>query len=98
MLVARTGFDEKELHYRLKFIDEKNQIKTGERRMMRVSAFELASATNRLTDRFFFLNVKSRQVSLDRLFSDPYLRQEDRIGLKQKTDPVTGFTAEQGPA
>jgi len=31
----KTGFDEKELHYRLKFIDEKNQIKTGERRMMR---------------------------------------------------------------
>ena len=31
----------------------------------------------------FFLRTKSRQVSLDRLFSDPYFRQEGRIFLSE---------------
>ena len=33
---------------------------------------------------FLFQSSKSRQVSLDRLFPGPYLRQEDRTGLKHR--------------
>ena len=33
---------------------------------------------------FLFLSIKSRQVSLDRLFSGPIFRQKGRIGLKDR--------------
>jgi hypothetical protein len=43
------------------------------------------STKNRLTDRFFIPELyKSRQVSLDRLFSEPYFGQEGKAGLKYK--------------
>ena len=51
------------------------------------------STKNRRTG-FIFLSFKSRQVSLDRLFSGPYLRQEG--GIESKTGPVTGLPVEQG--
>ena len=50
-------------------------------------AQNLAAATclqkqaDRLTG-YLFVRFKSRQVSLDRLFSETYFRQEVRIGLK----------------
>jgi hypothetical protein len=42
------------------------------------------------------LSSKSRQVSLNRLFSGLNFRQENRTELKKQTGPVTGFAAEQG--
>jgi hypothetical protein len=49
------------------------------------------STKNRLTDRFFFLSYKSRQVSLDRLFSGISDRK-----VKQDLKTETEFLTEQG--
>ena len=51
---------------------------------------------NRLMDRLLFLSSKSRQVSLNRLFSRTFVRQKGRIGLRAGTGPVTGYQDEQG--
>jgi hypothetical protein len=60
----------------------------------------LASATcllkTGLLTGFLFLSYKSRQVTLDRLFSGLFFKQEGRIDLRPETESLTGFKTGQG--